>query len=266
MTANAFRDLFDAGDPTIGTRILTPWPGLVEVLGGTDQFDYVQFLTEYGPYDLHDLENLARAAELNDLSTMAKVDGPNRTYVAQRCLAAGIENFLFADVRSVEDAREAVRAVRPEPDGDAGLRMDRRLGYVGTYDSIRSVHEDVVQRGEDAVVALMIEKTGAVEHIKKILAVEGVDAVVFGPSDYSLSAGVPGEIDDPVVTDAQQMLMETVRETEIEPIVELTTPEGADQYLVEQDVRHFNLSTDVSILDEWWRKNGRALRERLVFG
>lgn len=41
---------------------------------------------------------------------------------------------------------------------------------------------------------------------------------------------------DSDVTDAQQMLMETVRETEIEPIVELTTPEGADQYLVEQDV------------------------------
>jgi 2-keto-3-deoxy-L-rhamnonate aldolase RhmA len=141
--------------------------------------------------------------------------------------------------------------------------MDRRIGYVGAYDDMRTVHEDVVKRSEDAVVALMVEKVGAVDDLAEILAVDGVDAITFGPSDYSMSAGIPGEIDSEEVNEAQKQAFETAIETDVEPIVELSVADDCEEYLDQYDVKHFNMGVDVSVLDNWWRTEGRKLRDRL---
>ena len=74
MRPNKLREKLNAGEPTLATHIHTTWPSIVEALGHTGAYDYVEFVAEYGPFDLHDLDNLARAAELWDLGTMIKVD------------------------------------------------------------------------------------------------------------------------------------------------------------------------------------------------
>ena len=52
------------GPSSIGTHLQTTWPTVVEVVGHTERFDYVEFSGEYAPYDLHGLDNFCRAAEL----------------------------------------------------------------------------------------------------------------------------------------------------------------------------------------------------------
>jgi len=47
---------------------------------------------------------------------------------------------------------------------------------------------------DEAIVALMIEKKEAVDNLKEILSVEGIDMVQFGPGDYSLSIGFQGNV------------------------------------------------------------------------
>ena len=195
MRPNKLRELLKADKPSICVRVNTVWPDVIEWVGQMGFYDYVEFAAEYGPYDLHDFDNLARAAELVGISSMIKIDQEPRTYIAERALAAGIQNVLFADIRTVEDAEEAVRAVRAEPKGVSGYRMDRRVGYVGCTAS----KADVVKMCKDAVVALMIEKKSAVENLEEILSIEGVDMVQFGPSDYSLSIGLLGETNHPKV-------------------------------------------------------------------
>ena len=64
MRPNKLREKLNAGEPTLGTHIHTTWPSIVEAIGHTGEYDYVEFVAEYGPFDLHDLDNLARAAEL----------------------------------------------------------------------------------------------------------------------------------------------------------------------------------------------------------
>ena len=48
MRANPIRNLLDQGKPTLATHIHTVWPNVVEVLGHTGQYDYVEFVAEYG--------------------------------------------------------------------------------------------------------------------------------------------------------------------------------------------------------------------------
>ncbi|HID90566.1 TPA: 2,4-dihydroxyhept-2-ene-1,7-dioic acid aldolase [Candidatus Bathyarchaeota archaeon] len=258
LRENRLRELMRRGEPTIGTRILVAWPGLVELIGHTGVFDYVEFTSEYAPYDLYDLDSLARAAELVGISSMIKVDQEPRTYLAGRALAAGIQNVLFADIRTAEDAEEAVRAVRAEPKGLSGFRMDRRVGYVSCVASAA----DVVRMCDDAVVALMIEKRAAVESLEAILSVEGVDMVQFGPADYSLSIGLPGETSHPKVREAELRTIRTALRMGVAPRAEIRSPKEARRY-VELGVRDFSIGTDVGILYRWWKENGDELRRVL---
>lgn len=257
MHETALRESLNTDTHSLGTRILTMWPGIIEVLGQCPGYDYVEFAGEYAPYDLHDLDALARAAEIAGVSTMIKIDAEPRTFLAQRALAAGFDHVLFADIRDATDAREAVAAVRPEPEGTNGVRMDRRTGYVGGYASA----SDVVQRCEAAVVAVMIEKQEAVENLDAILNVEGIDMVQFGPADYALSLGKPGETGDDAVRSAERETIETALAAGIAPRAEIRSPADADRYL-DMGVRHFSLNTDVRILHKWWTAKGIELRER----
>jgi 2-keto-3-deoxy-L-rhamnonate aldolase RhmA len=90
MKENRLRERMENDEVSIGTRMQNQWPGLLEIVGRTDRFDYVEFLAEYAPYDLRDPENLARSAEPSGLSTMIRIDAESRAFVAQHAMAAGI--------------------------------------------------------------------------------------------------------------------------------------------------------------------------------
>ena len=66
MRHNRLRELLDNDQPTLGTRILSSWPTMTELVGHSGMFDYVEFSGEYAPYDHTILENLGRTIELFD--------------------------------------------------------------------------------------------------------------------------------------------------------------------------------------------------------
>jgi 4-hydroxy-2-oxoheptanedioate aldolase len=119
-----------------------------------------------------------------------------------------------------------------------------------------------VQALRDVVVVLMIEKQQAVEHLEEILAVPGIDMVQWGGADYSMSTGHAGERQHPDVKAAERKVFETALRLGIPPRAEIGSPEQARPYL-DLGVRHFCIGTDISILHQWWRQSGQAMRELL---
>ena len=128
MRRNLLRERLNAGQPTVGTHILSCWPTLVELIGHSGQYDYVEFTAEYAPFDMHDLDNLGRAFEVANLGGMIKIEQTQYTHQAMRAIGSGFQSVLFADIRSVEDAKLAVDAVRAETTMAAGARGRGRLG------------------------------------------------------------------------------------------------------------------------------------------
>jgi len=257
MKPNKLRKLLQAGQPSLGTRLHSIWPATVEALGHTGLFDYVEFLAEYAPFDLFALDNFCRAVELFDMSAVIKVEAEPRTYLAQRGVGAGFQGVLFADVRSAQDARDCVRILKPDTPQDGGLfsvsmRRFTYMGYGGTPEYAQAVR--------DIVVMVMIEKQSAVDHLDEILAVEGLDMLQWGPADYSMSIGKPGERDHPQVRAAERLVIEKSLQAGIQPRAEITHPDQA-RYYQDLGVRHFNLGVDLSILYNWWRENGSTMRK-----
>ncbi len=264
MRPNRLRELLNDGKPSLGTRLHNIWPGITELVGSSGMFDYVEFVAEYAPYDLHGLDNLGRAIAIYPHMTgMMKVEQQPRTYLAVRAIGAGIQNLLFADCRTAADVEECVRSVRaetPETGGLHGCGLRRDAGYV-----IDVATPAYIQALEDAVVAIMIEKREAVENLDSLLAVKGVDMVQFGPGDYSMSIGVPGQFNHPRVREAEKYVIETALAAGVQPRAEISEPEQAQRYL-EMGVRHFNIGSDMSILYRWFCANGKAMSELLGTG
>ena len=262
MRQNRLRELLDAGKPTLGTRVLSSWPTIVELVGHSGMFDYVEFCAEYAPYDHTTLENMGRAIELFDhLGGMIKIEQESRAHAGVRAIGAGFQSVLFADPRNVADVEQCVRSIRserPKSGGLHGVNMHRA-----------ALHEAGTEAWADAmdkvVIALMIEKKEAIENLEAMLSVPGVDMVQFGPADYSNSIGLTGQFTHPKVKEAERYMIQTAQRMGVAVRAELSSPKGFGPYL-ELGVKHFNVGIDVKTLFSWYNESGAIMRRELGLG
>src|SRR6266511_463745 len=229
MRPNKLRELLKSNKPTLSTHIHTTWPSVVEAIGHTGLYDYVEFVGEYGPFDLHDLDNLARAADIYNMSMQLK---------------------------DVQECVRIVRAETPEDKGTYGVATRRftYMGYGGT--------KEYVQALRDIVVAIMIEKPGTVDTLAEVLSVKGVDMVQWGGSDYSMGIGRAGERYSPELRVVERRVFETAIKMGVPPRAEIATADQA-KYFLDMGVRHFSVGTDITILHQWWKSQGEDLRKAL---
>ena len=259
MRKNKIRQLLNEGKPTLATHVHSTWPSVIEAIGHTGIYDYVEFVAEYGPYDLYDLDNMCRAAELYDLGMMIKVDYEPHRFYAQRAVGAGFGAVLFADAHNVEEARTCLLSALPDTPEDGGgfgvgMRRHSYMGYGGSAEYVQALR--------DVVRVLMIEKRGAVEQLEEILALPGLDMVQWGPADYSMNIGKAGQRGAPEVREAEYTVTKKALEMGIHPRIEIGTPDQARRYL-DMGVRHFCMNTDLVILYSWLKENGDEMRKAL---
>ena len=259
MRRNRLRELLEADKPTLGTRILSSWPTIIEMVGHSGMFDYVEFSAEYAPYDHATLENMGRAIELFDhLGGMIKIEQESRAHAAVRAIGAGFQSVLFADPRSVAEVEQCVRSVRterPKSGGLHGVNMHRAA-------LLEAGSEAWADAMDKVVIALMIEKKEAIENLEAMLSVPGVDMVQFGPADYSNSIGLTGQSGHPKVKEAERYMIQTAQRLGIAVRVELNNPKGFEPYL-ELGVKHFNVGIDVKTLFNWYSESGNVMRREL---
>ena len=262
LRKNRLRECLDQGWPSLGTHILSTWPTITELVGQTGQFDYIEFVAEYAPWTMHDLDNLGRAIELfPNFSGMIKIEQFTRGHLAMRAIGSGIQNVLFADIRTADDAQQCVRSVRAEhPDHlglhGVGLRRDSRtLLYVGAKEWVTAL--------ANSVVAVMIEKREALEDLDSILGTPGIDMVQFGPADYAMSTGLSRLEDAEQIREAEEHVIATALRHGVVPRAEIADARGAEYYL-ELGVRHFCVGHDVGILHNWFSDQGAQMRS--LFG
>ena len=260
MRPNKLRRLLNEDKPSLSTHVHTTWPCIAEVVGHTGLYDYVEFVAEYGPFDLYALDNFCRAVELFDMGAMIKVDQEPRGFIAQRAIGSGFQSVLYSDSRGVEDVRECVRVTRADTPEDGGTHgvATRRFSYWGYGGG-----EEYVEALREVVVMVMIEKGSAVEELEEVLAVEGLDMIQWGPADYSMSIGKAGQWGtDPGIKETGRRVVEMALKAGVQPRAEIASPDQA-KYYQDLGVKHFSLGTDVTVLFDWWKQNGEALRRAI---
>jgi 4-hydroxy-2-oxoheptanedioate aldolase len=211
---------------------------------------------------------MGRALELANLGGMIKIEQTQYTHQAMRALGSGWQNLLFADIRSVADAQEAVAAVRAETPRSRTWAGKGRLGVgmrrdVGTIRDVGNLN--YIKALDEAVIAIMVEKRECMEDLNNILSVPGIDMIQFGPADYAMSIGKPGNWTHKEVQAAERTAIETALAKGIAPRVELADPAQGAKY-IEMGVKHFCIGWDASILHQWWKANGEVMQGMLAGG
>ncbi len=172
---------------TLGTWSQIAAPEMVDLIG-LNGFDYTIIDCEHGIFGMETAENLARAADANDIASAVRVSR-NDPVEIMKALDAGIRHVVVPNMASAEEAARAVAATRFAPEGLRGACPCCRAG--GHF--IRNWRDYVAEEEARVGVIGLVETRAGYQAIAEICATPGLRAVMFGPFDLSVSMGLGGD-------------------------------------------------------------------------
>jgi len=90
-----------------------------------------------------------------------------------------------------------------------------------------------------------------------------VDMVQFGPGDFSISYGKPGQGRLPEIQASHRKMIEMALKKGVAPRVEIGSFDQAKPF-IDMGVRHFCIGWDVGIIYGWCKQNGEGMRKLLT--
>lgn len=182
MRKNIVKEKLKKGEPVIGMWVSMGNPLAAEILAHSG-LDWLTIDMEHNPIDMDNMLNCFYAIGTTDTVPFVRVPS-NDPVILKRILDAGAHGAVIPDIRTPEQAEQAVKACLYPPDGIRGVGNIRGQLYGGP---------DYFERvNEETCIVLMIEDVAAVRGISEICAVPGIDVLFIGPADLAGSLGVPG--------------------------------------------------------------------------
>ncbi|MEP9385856.1 aldolase/citrate lyase family protein [Mesorhizobium sp. KR9-304] len=168
-----------AGVRLIGTFAEIPHPVAIEVMAQAKP-DFICIDWEHGQIARDTIENLVRACDVHGVPTMVRVPGHAPEAIAA-ALDSGARGILVPRVSTATQAAAAVKASRYPPLGERGVGPGRAAGY--GY----RIFDYLAEANQSIVVAVQVETAEGLANVDAIAATAGVDVVLVGPGDLSVS-------------------------------------------------------------------------------
>ena len=175
----------------------------------------------------------------------------------------GAQGIILPFVEDAGAVGELVSWCRFHPRGKRGVGSPL---LANDYANV-TLSEHVGQADAEILIAVQVESLTGVEHIDEICAVDGLDVVILGFADLSISCGVPGDVMHPAVVEAGERVLATAARhgvaggvagfytrTSVEPRLAAWVTRGA---------RFLPLFGDLGLLGEATLEAARAARAEL---
>ena len=179
-------------DITIGSWITIGNNAIAEILANAD-FDWLVVDLEHTTISLDQAGELIRTIELTGVSSLVRLTSNDENQI-KRIMDAGAQGIVVPMVKNADDAMRAIAATRYPPLGNRGVGLARAQQYGSSFKEYLAWQSDI---NSGPVVIVQIEHIDAVDNLREILSVDGVDAFIIGPYDLSCSMGIPGEFENP---------------------------------------------------------------------
>ena len=160
--------------------------------------DFIMFDCEHSTFSFEALHDFFITGNALGLGGFLRVPVGTKDYIS-RALDAAATGVMVPMTETVEQAQDLVKWSKFAPlggrgYGSGGANLDYRAG---------GKHLDNMAAANDMVTAIAQIETGlAVTNADAIAALPGIDALLVGPNDLSLSLGLGGDMMNSTVLDA----------------------------------------------------------------
>lgn len=236
---------------TVGLWVTLESPTISEIaveLG----FDWVVIDTEHGHLDFREVLEHVRVTKNSETTPLVRIQEIEQG-VIKRVLDLGAAGIIVPQVSCAAEVEHAVRFAKYPPWGNRGVGGERATRWG------MSLAEYTHAANENTLVIPLIETTAAGAAIDSILSVSGVDAIFFGPADFSASAGYLGQWEGPGVADTLLKIHQRARDRGI-PTGVMATDNDNLRLRQRQGFRMIGIGSDSGLLIRACREAMQAIR------
>lgn len=246
---NRLREKVNSGEIALGTCIYSFSPAIME-LAGFCGLDFCRIDNEHAWRQDESAENVMRAAHLSGIVPLLRVDRDD-PYLIRKALEIGAGGVIVPHTLSRKDVEAIVAAAKFPPLGHRGYGGLCLSGKWGVDAGV----EWMEWSNRETLVIPMIEDVKAVEEIDAIMSTPGLDAVFFGPADFSVSAGVPLQTGHEKVMQALRKVVASTKKHGKFVIFGAGFPQWETaKPIQEMGVQAIELGHDMTILKSVWQK------------
>jgi 2-keto-3-deoxy-L-rhamnonate aldolase RhmA len=203
MRANLTRDKLSRGETAFGCALqVYPSPEIVRTFAAAG-FDYVFIDMEHGAFDLETVHDMIHAALASGITPIVRVGELLYSLVA-RLLDAGAQGIILPRVEEPDLLQEALSWMRFPPVGKRGFGVNATMIDYET----RTFSEIIQHQNANTLAVAQFETMKAMERADDLLSVPGMDIAMVGPADLSISLGIPGQFDNPLLVSTVERLIE----------------------------------------------------------
>ena len=214
-------------------------------------FDWAFVDTEHGGFDLETVQDICRVSRLAGLSPIVRVGDLQYPLIA-RALDCGADGIIFPRVEDPGLLAQAVSWTRFPPVGVRGYGLSlHQLDY-----QTQSFPQVIAHVNANTMVVFQIETRRAFDLREELLSVPGIDAVMVGPADLSISLGVPGEFEHPLVVETVDAIVESCLRHGVAPGIQTRNLKLA-QFWRDRGMRFLGCSNELAML---WERAGEIVR------
>lgn len=257
MSVKAFLDRLKKGERLYGTAILSPsalWPPAVKSTG----VDFVFIDTEHIPLDRTILSQMCVAYKGFGLPPLVRIPYPD-LQEAREALDGGASGILVPYVESPEQVRELVGATKLRP-----LKGERLQEALQNRDVLEPELKDYLRDwNKENFLMVNIESVPAIERLDRILAEPGLDGIIVGPHDLSLSLGLPEQYHDPRFEDAVRHVITTAREKGLSVGIHFSREAELQIQWAKAGANIIMHSSDIALFQQRLREDVTAIRYAL---
>jgi len=189
----SLKDKLKRNQLSIGSWITLAHPAIAEIMADAG-FEWLVVDMEHSVITIREAEELIRIIGLKGVTPLVRLTSLDANQI-KRVMDAGAAGVIVPMVKTAEEAKMAVQAVKYPPLGIRSVGLARAQGYGTRFD------EYAQSINEKSIVIVQIEHIEAINNLEEILQVDGVDGTIIGPYDLSGSMGKPGRFEEKDVLD-----------------------------------------------------------------
>ena len=200
MRKSIVKEKLSKNEPVLITQLHLTDPSLFEMVSLMG-FDCIWMDLEHHSYSVETAAQLMRGVRVGNADVIVR---PAKwEYMRMgRLLEAGANGILYPRCDNAEEAREIVKWAKFSPLGKRGVDgSGPDLPF-----RFKPTSEYIEEANRETFIIAQVEEQAAVDMVEEIAAVEGIDGIMLGPSDFSVLSGIPGDIDHEKVTAASEKI------------------------------------------------------------